>query len=79
MDKLIYILVGVLVIAAIIISIQEEKDWNKFKVEHNCKVTGVVDGHWAFGMTSNGNAGDVFIPGSKTYMCDDGISYTKTE
>ncbi|UOO76529.1 hypothetical protein LVJ85_11035 [Neisseria sp. Dent CA1/247] len=57
----------------------ENAKWEKFKVEHGCKVVEHIKGdiQTGVGITTNGNVGMMVIPESdKTgYLCDDGVTY----
>lgn len=60
-------------------SLAENKAWQKFKVEHNCKVvakTSPTTGT-GIGMTTNGNVATVVTtsPGKTGWECDDGVTY----
>jgi hypothetical protein len=64
-------------------SIQEQKEWYKFYVDHNCKKVGHIRGDTqmatGFGVTANGNVGTVITttstPDKNGYACDDGVTY----
>lgn len=63
--------------------IQEQKEWEKFYVEHNCKKVGHMRGDTQIGtgvgVTANGNVGTVITttstPDKDGYACDDGVTY----
>lgn len=79
------------IIAAIIVwfsvsfMIKEQRQWDAFKVAHNCKVVSQTRGSTStgFGTTigSNGQVGvgtiQVFNPGQTGYLCDDGVVYNR--
>lgn len=56
-----------------------EKEWEQFRVEHNCKIVGKQSSTVApgVGVSGNGNAVSTVtvIPGKTGYLCDDGITY----
>lgn len=60
--------------------VKSEMQWQEYAVKH-CKVVGRTSS--SVGMASgyiNGNGystGTVYIPGKTSYLCDDGITYTR--
>lgn len=64
-------------------SYRDEKRWAQFKVEHKCRVIAHQDAssHVGIGMTSNSKTGAVVITESAktSYLCDDGVTYTRDE
>jgi hypothetical protein len=63
--------------------IQENKEWQEFKLEHHCKVVAHISGTTAVGivpmMGGNGGVGISItpIPGKTGWLCDDGVTYYK--
>lgn len=69
----------ILLILAILAAIEEGRDWQRFKVEHNCKVTARINGD-VFNTLSVGANGQPVIgigstPSKTAWLCDDGITY----
>ena len=71
------LLIAVFVVGAV----QEEREWDSFKVAHQCKVVAKVDGSssTAIGFSTSGNmvVTPVYTPGKTGWLCDDGITYYK--
>jgi hypothetical protein len=58
---------------------KEQQAWDAFKTVHHCTLTGRTAPGTATGITSNGNAAVVTTAPKATYLCDDGVSYTRDE
>lgn len=73
--------------ATIYASIQDQKRWQAFAQAHNCKVVAKEQGHTStgvgYGVTASGNTGTVVTtthtPGKTAWLCDDGITYWRSE
>lgn len=88
LDRLLYC-IFVLAIGAFLVLIpimaywafEEQKQWEAFLVEHNCKVVAKVDGDIfntiAFDTKGNPVIGIGSTPGKTGWLCDDGITYYK--
>ncbi len=83
-DKLIVIfilLIVVLVPVSIYYSIQEQKAWNVFSIEQNCKIVGKKKAQTSTGVAPiiSGQGGIAIvvstIPAQTGWFCDDGITY----
>jgi hypothetical protein len=68
---------ALLVVIAVAATISEENDWSKFKVDHKCKIVGHIKGSTDIGVTSGGKTALVFESDKDTWLCDDGITYTR--
>ena len=74
---------GIVVLVAVVIAaaIHDSNEWDKFKIDHHCKVVGKMDGDVfnTFGVGSNGQAvvGIGTTPGKTGWLCDDGVTYWK--
>lgn len=61
--------------------IQEQKEWEDFAVERNCKVTDKVQSSVVITTAPivNGSGGVAVgtsvVPGKTAYLCDDGVTY----
>jgi len=75
------ILVIALIPVAIYGSIQDQKQWEAFKIEQNCEITQKMAGHASVGMMpiigGQGGMGMVttVTPDKTAWTCDDGITY----
>lgn len=60
------------VVTAIVLLVQsarnEEREWQKFKAAHKCKVTAKVPSHAGY---------KDYTPAQDGWLCDDGITYFK--
>jgi hypothetical protein len=52
-----------------------DQEWENFKATHKCKIVGYGKG----GYTNTSSGSFVAIPDTVTWLCDDGISYTRQE
>lgn len=68
-----------IIIGMVYLAIQDEKQWQQFKVDHNCKIVGESQSSGSYGLSSSGKMIWMTNPGSKTWLCDDGIQYTRSE
>lgn len=75
------IIIFIVLAVVMVVQCNDEKDeqrlWEVFRVEHNCKVVGYVKGATDTGLTSGGNVAFVSRPDMKTWLCDDGKTYTR--
>ena len=59
----------------------ENDQWQLYSKSHHCKLTAHIDGFYSYGtmVMSNGKLGNgsVWNPSRETYLCDDGVSYTR--
>ena len=55
----------------------EGAQWQAFAQENDCKVIAKNAGSAGYGIMANGKMGMVFIDGSTTYHCNDGVDYTR--
>ena len=73
-----FALVIALIVAAVMVSVREQREWQAFAASHECKVvgrkkaqvvptTGYSNGKPVFGTT--------VVPGQVAYLCDDGVTY----
>lgn len=76
--KLSLIGVGVLALigVGVTLGVYEQKQWNAFAAEHQCKVTGKIAGYSTYGY-HNGKYQTYYVPSRTVYMCNDGIEYTR--
>ena len=69
----------VLLFFMIRVALEEQAEWEKFKVEHQCKIVGRMSGDVfnTVGVTGNGQVAiGIGTTSSKTgYACDDGVTY----
>ena len=83
------IVVGLFALLAAVVtaSVENQKQWDIFKVEHKCvvseKMQGSVSYSTSMGFDSKGNT--ILIPTTATaphktaYKCDDGVTYWRNE
>lgn len=66
-------------IASVIGVVVEQRRWEQFKTDHNCKLVGVVesDAMPGYGLTSDGKIAFTIsqTPKKEGWLCDDGITY----
>lgn len=78
-----FMLVAAMIPLAIYGSILEAREWEQFKVDHNCKVVAREKGHSStgvgYGVTSSGHTGMMVTtnstPDKTGWLCDDGVTY----
>lgn len=68
-------LIGLIFYAASV----ESKEWEAFRVSHNCVITEKSRGTYStgLGVLSNGKSGTIttYTPGKTAWACDDGVTY----
>lgn len=76
-------LIGTLIVLIALIplmiwaAVVEGRQWEEFKVKHNCKVVGYMKADTGIGPATGGNGGVtvVVIPGKTGWACDNGLTY----
>jgi hypothetical protein len=58
-------------------AVESEQEWVTFKVEHHCKITGHDSGEFFNTFDMKGNVGVGVVPSKTSYLCDDGVTYTR--
>lgn len=79
------LLIVVVVVSTVVFSIryavQEAKEWEAFKVEHECEIVSreKATSSSGFGMMANGNMGVITTttPSKTGWLCNDGIIYIR--
>jgi len=59
-------------------AIEENKQWEAFKIAHDCRVVGKQKGHVSTGYVSTGNGGGVVTtvsPDKTGWECNEGVTY----
>jgi len=80
MNKLI---VGFLISCIVIIGlsvyygIEEEQNWEQFKIDYRCKIVGKTSSTSHLGISSSGNAVVISESAKTSWLCSDGITYTR--
>ncbi|MFO3777826.1 hypothetical protein [Serratia marcescens] len=72
---------GILFALLVLGAAAESREWEKFKVEHNCRVTGKMSGdtNVGYGVSTSGNSVTTIntTPDKTGWTCDDGVTYWK--
>jgi hypothetical protein len=58
-------------------AIGEQRQWEQFMQEHNCKVVAKMSSTFGTGFSTSGNVTTVVVNGKTSYLCDDGVTYTR--
>lgn len=77
------IIMMVLIPIGIWADLEEQREWDAFAADHQCKVVGRMSGSTqtdiGYGVTANGQFGTVVTttstPSKTGYLCDDGVTY----
>jgi hypothetical protein len=71
------ILVGIvtLFVLLIVATVNEGREWEKFKVDHSCKVVAHIKGELFNTVDSRGNVGIGGTSDKTGWLCDDGQTY----
>ncbi len=69
-------LAGTLIAGAVALGIHEQNQWEAFAAQHECKVVGKIAGHTAYGYY-NGKYQSYWVSSKTTYLCNDGVQYTR--
>lgn len=80
---LIALVLAFILVAAVKGSIEENKAWIKFKIEHHCRVVGKKQSQTSFGTATvvrpDGSVSVAPVtsttPGQTAWECDDGVTY----
>ena len=75
----------IVMIAAMIIGIylalEAERDWQAFKIKHNCqivaKTTSTIVPTFSYNTEGNLITSFTTLPSKTTYLCDDNVTYTR--
>lgn len=71
---------GVFVLG-VVASVNSHDKWEAFRVEHNCRITGRMDGSTdiGFGLSTSGSlvTTTTSTPSRTGWTCDDGVTYWK--
>lgn len=68
----------ILIPVGIIESIKNGRQWEAFRIAHNCEIVSRIDSSMGNTTVVTGNGvgiGTVLIPGKTGWKCDDGITY----
>ena len=57
-------------------AIVEQNKWEAFAAQHECKVVGKIAGYNSYGYY-NGKYQTYWVPAKTTYLCNDGVQYTR--
>jgi len=58
-------------------SIQDSRRWNEFAKAHECKLIGKTSSSLIPAFGTNGQTTFITVPGTETYVCNDGVTYTR--
>jgi hypothetical protein len=58
------------------LAVMEQNQWEAFAAKHECKEVGKIAGHTAYGYY-NGKYQTYWVPSKTTYLCNDGVEYTR--
>lgn len=78
MEKLIiglFIILLALLAGAFYIAHVEQRSWDEFSVNHDCKIVSKESASTAFSTSTDGNMTTVVIPGKTGWACNDGVTY----
>jgi len=68
-----------LIVLVVVLAVQEQRRWDEFASDHNCRVVGRERGSTkiGYGMATNGTMGTVVTstPSKTGWLCDDGVTY----
>ena len=68
---------AILIAGLVYLAVVEQTEWNQFSAAHDCRVIARKAGTTGYGLTSSGKMGTVYISGTTTYHCNDGVDYTR--
>ena len=79
MKPLIVIGAVVVVVVALVVMVDNynQQQWDQFASAHQCKLVGHKDSTLGYGLTSSGKMGSMIIPEENSYLCNDGVTYTR--
>lgn len=73
----------IIMIAVFITAVENNKEWEAFKIKHNCKLiermSGSTSTGYGYGITTSGKVGYGMIttstPSKECWICDDSVKY----
>ena len=72
-EKYIIGFVAVIIALVLFVSVKSEQKWQEFSRTHECQIVEKKSSYTA--LSTNGTA--VVIPARNTYLCNDGVKYTR--
>ena len=75
LGKGMFVVTAVIIVIVIYFAIKDNNDWEKFKVEHKCKIVSKQNSTVGTGIGSNGQVITTVESGKTGWLCDDGITY----
>lgn len=77
LGPIIGVITGIIIFIVIITLIKDHQDWERFKIEHKCKIVSKSASTIGTGFSSNGQVITTVESGKTGWLCDDGITYYK--
>lgn len=77
LGKIFCITAVLIILVVIFLIIKGDREWQRFKVEHKCKIVSKEDSTIGTGIGSNGQVITTVESGKTGWLCDDGITYYK--
>lgn len=85
LDRLFWVL-GVATVACVALliwgTVADQRKWERFAAAHHCRKVAQVEAGTRVGYAFTGKGGGVAVmpePGKSAYLCDDGITYWRSE
>jgi hypothetical protein len=80
MDSIHTIMIAVILAVAVLVTavtVHSSNKWKEFAAQHNCQMVADNAGTSSFGITLDGKMGMIRSASTKSFKCDDGVTYTR--
>ena len=77
MDRTIALIIVTVLAAGVYGIYHYEKAWSEFSTAHHCTVVAHASGLVFNTVSSSGHVGVATTPDTTSYICDDGVTYTR--
>lgn len=71
----VYALAALVLVVTLGATYIEQKEWDQFVIDRNCKVVSRDTGSVSFVSGGNNGGGTIYQPGKTGWLCDDGVTY----
>ena len=75
MGFVIGVIIAVIIGVCIWAGIADQNNWTKFSAAHHCQLVAQTDGNWIYGTSGH----SYYQNGTKTFKCDNGVTYTRQD
>ena len=80
--KIVWFLVAImmnLMAAIIYFAVKEGREWDEFRVTHECHQTDIQRGNVSYGVGTDGQLVTIFSGDKIGWLCEDGVTYWRNQ